>query len=250
MFGQLRRAALPELTALLLRGNPIGDEGVKAICLALRDARAMPKLKLLDLSGGNADYAGNEWALESPTASDRGSSSSRSSKHSGDTPGGGTHSGGGTTGGGTPGGGTPRSGGSKPGTPAAGGACKHEPVETKLLNGHGRARELADMLISDHGVQLIAQTMLSGCLNAMTRLYLHGQPRIGSAGLDALQSTLLDGACGKLLMLCIDGHQADHGTENATLRVLRARGIDSDLMPAFTRDARLSADDDLDEDEA
>ena len=227
MFAPLRRAALPALTALLLRGNPIGDEGVAAVCLAVREARAMPNLRILDLSGsdGDSDRDVGWGAIAAAHAA---------------TAGGGGHKGA-----------TSMFAASRHTV-----ACKNAPVE-HVLNGHGKLAEPDDMLISDHGVRLLADTMRSGCLASLTRLYLHAQPRIGSIGFDWLQDALLDGACGKLLVIQLEGHDAGEAAWSALVRVLRARGINSDVLPDLeVSDPRMSmltdgcAHGDIDDDEA
>lgn len=148
LFGPMRRAAMPALTALLLRGSQIGDTGVEALCLALRRERAMPKLKVLDLSGGDSDS-------------------------------------------------DPPSG---------------------------------DGMITDKGVKFLSSTMTSGCLGMLARLSLHMQPRIGAAAVGHLEEAFLNGACGRLLSINLEGHTADEAAVQALTRVLRLRGIDSDLL--------------------
>lgn len=66
MCGALRERALPQLTTLRLAGCAIGDDGLAALATCLISGKRMPKLKVLDLSGGDDDGA-------EPVAPDRGS---------------------------------------------------------------------------------------------------------------------------------------------------------------------------------
>lgn len=192
MLAQLRHAALPALTALLLRGNPIGDEGIEALCVALREARAMPALRLLDLAGSDGDSDRDVgWTLGTGGASAAGRATV---------------------------------------------ACKNAPSEAQMLDGHGRHARPEDMYISDRGVTCLASTMASGCLASLTRLYLHAQPCISNVGFGSLQDALLSGACGKLLAIHLEGHDADVTAWSGLVRVLRARGIDSDVLPSIEED--------------
>ena len=87
-----------------------------------------------------------------------------------------------------------------------------------------------DAQISDRGIAQLASTMNSGCMSRLSRLLLHTQPAISSAGFVHLKDTLLSGACGRLLSVHLEGHSSSAAALQALARVLEARGIQSDLL--------------------
>ena len=98
------------------------------------------------------------------------------------------------------------------------------------LQGRPAATPRAESLIGDRGLQILALTMQSGCLSALQKLFLHRQPRIGAAGLGRLQQALTNGACGKLSLLYLEGHNGTAQAVQSLGRVMHARGINCDLF--------------------
>lgn len=86
--------------------------------------------------------------------------------------------------------------------------------------------------ITNEGIAMFASTMQSGCIANLSKLLLHRNAGITDKGLASLQDALLNGACGKLLTFYLEGHM---GSEDAALglsRVMKMRGIQSDLFEA------------------
>jgi len=226
---RLRPAALPKLKALLLRGNPVGDQGVLGLCVALaKPIRAMPGLETLDLSGAESDED-----------DDLASSVSFSMRTS-------TGSGGRNL--------APLSGATSPEASSdsalscastfAGPAVAHAPsggtftprqpmIDEKRRKGRDREPSstvrISSSRLTDAGVAALAAAMESGGLQSCKRLYLHRNPRLGSVGIESLSNALLCGSCGSMTTIYLEGHCASAEAEKALARVMYARNIASDL---------------------
>ena len=83
--------------------------------------------------------------------------------------------------------------------------------------------------VSESGMRSLTSVMMSGCLPSLQHLLLHGQPQFGDAALGHLTEALLNGACGRLQTIFLEGHGASDAIVKMLCTVTKARGITCDL---------------------
>ena len=215
---RLRPAALPKLKALLLRGNPIGDQGVLGLCAALaKPIRAMPSLETLDLSGAESDEddgtaTGVSFSLRKPVGREGEAppSDTTSPAALGDS----TLSCASTL-----------AGPAAVSNELSGGTLtpRQGIVDEKRRKGRGREPSatvaVSSIHLTDVGVAVLAAAMESGGLQSCKRLYMHRNPRLGSVGIESLSNALLCGSCGSMATIYLEGHCASTDAEKALARV-------------------------------
>jgi hypothetical protein len=119
----------------------------------------------------------------------------------------------------------------------AGAASRTAPAGLHTVKGRASYQQrLSGMLISDSGIQCLTRTMMSGALASLRQLFLHRQPRISTIGIAYLERALLEGACAKLKTVLLQGHTAADYSIHRLTCVLKARRIESDLLPECEED--------------